>query len=119
MHPRLKALLLGLMLALAAGQAAAGEGAEAGEGHGRQDWEDDDYSHDRARRASEDGEILTIAEILGRIRTQAPGRVLDTELEHEHGQWVYEIKLLDPQGGLYKLEVDAHSGQILRYGEGD
>ena len=119
MQTRLAYQLLGLTLALATGQLAAYEDADTTNGHGRHAWEDDDHSHDRARRAMENGEILTIAEILERIRSQAPGRILDTELEHEHGQWIYEIKFLDPQGRLYELEIAARNGEILRRWEGE
>jgi uncharacterized membrane protein YkoI len=118
MHAHLRSQLIGLTLALAAGPLAAREDQGATGGHGPRVWEDGDHSHDRARRAMEKGEILTMAEILTRIRSQAPGRLLDTELEHSHGQWLYEIKLLDPQGRLYELEVSARNGQILRRWEG-
>ena len=119
MQTRLAPLLSALTLALVSGQLAAyaeGDTESPSRSHG---WEDDDHSHDRARRAMESGEILTMIEILRRIRPQAPGRVLDTELEHEHGRWIYEIKFLDPQGRLYELEIDAQNGQILRRWEGE
>jgi uncharacterized membrane protein YkoI len=116
MSPRLFTLLLPLALALAVPPPAAHGDADDWAGRSRV-WEDDDDSHDRARRASEGGEILTMSQILDRMRVQAPGRVLDTELEREHGRWVYQIKLLDPEGRLYEVEVDAHSGAIMRHGE--
>ena len=119
MPTRLVHLLFALTLALAAGQAAAQKGDHDEDRHGRQTWEDDDDSHDRARRASEGGEILTMTEILKRIRPQAPGRVLDTELERDDGRWIYEIKLLDAKGRLYEVEIDAHSGELLRKWEGE
>jgi len=108
--------LLGLTLAVASGQAAAHRDEHDADQHGRKSWEDDDSSHDRARRASEGGEILTMTEILKRVRRQAPGRVLDTELEREDGRWIYEIKLLDARGRLYEVEIDAHSGELLKWG---
>ena len=37
-----------------------------------------------------------------------------SELERESERWVYEFKLLQPGGGLLKLQVDAQSGQVLR-----
>lgn len=43
-----------------------------------------------------------------------PGQVLDLELEHEQGRWIYEIKLLQPDGQLLKLEVDARTAQVLQ-----
>ena len=114
---RLPFLLLGLTLALAIGRVVA-QAVDDEDGHGRRAWEDNDHSHDRARRAMEKGEILPIAEILRRTRQQAPGRILDTELEYEHGQWIYEIKFLDPEGRLYELEIAARNGEILRRWEG-
>ncbi len=117
-------LPLGLTLALAMGQAAAHDDevvegdAGASDGRGRHARAAEESSHDRARRAMRNGEILTISEILDRVRSHAPGRVLDTELEHEHGRWIYEIKFLDPEGRLYELEVDARNGEILRRWEG-
>ena len=119
MPPRRTHLLFALTLALATGQALAHKDGDGMHGQGARAWEDDDDSHDRARRASEGGEILTMTEILKRIRPQAPGRVLDTELEREDGRWIYEIKLLDAKGRLYEVEIDAHSGELLRKWEGE
>lgn len=78
-------------------------------------WSDGDQDHDRARRAIEQGEILPLAEIFARARARFPGRVLETELDREHGLWVYELKILDPQGRLFEVSVDARSGDILEY----
>jgi uncharacterized membrane protein YkoI len=60
-----------------------------------------------------------MTEILQRLRPQAPGRVLDTELEVEDGRWIYEIKLLDAKGRLYAVDIDAQSGELLRKWEGE
>lgn len=109
-----------MTLALATGPLFAhdedGPDAVARDGHHAA--ADEQQSHDRARRAMQNGEILPIATILQRIHAQAPGRILHTELEHEHGQWIYEIKFLDPKGRLYELEIAARNGEILRRWEG-
>lgn len=104
-------LVLGLTLAVAAGSACGDHPFGGGKGH--HEWEDDDHSYDRARRASERGEILSLEEIYARVATQVPGRVLETELEHEHGGWVYELKILDPQGRLQDVSLDARTGLVL------
>ena len=106
---------------------AAGWGSAHGGGHhGDRDWEDADHSYDRARRASERGEILSLAEIYTRAAARFPGRVLEAELEpqdhghgQKHGHWVYELKILDPGGRLLKVYLDAHSGAILDHEEDD
>ena len=112
-------LLFALAFALLTGGAGAREGVEQ-EGRQRHgDWDDNDKDHDRARRASAGGQMLTMTELLGRIHTQVTGRILDMELEHEDGAWMYEIKVLDPEGRLYELVVDAKSGRVLQRWGGD
>jgi len=102
-------LIIGLPLLLATGWSTV---------HGApHEWEDDDHSHDRARRATERGEILNLSEVYTRIAAQVPGRVLEAELEREHGRWVYELKILDPRGRLQEIELDARTGVILDHEE--
>ena len=36
------------------------------------------------------------------------------ELEREDGRWVYELKLLQNDGRLLKLAVDARDGLVLK-----
>ena len=112
-------LLFALAFALLSGGAGAHEGVEREDGQRHGDWDDNDEDHDRARRASAGGQILTMTELLGRIHTQVTGRILDMELEHEDGAWIYEIKVLDPEGRLYELVVDAKSGRVLQRWGGD
>lgn len=114
MHPRTACSILALGLAL-----AAGRGLGHGDGRGGPDWEDDGHSHDRARRASARGEILSLAEIYKRAAARFPGRVLEAELESEQGQWVYELKMLDPAGRLRKVDLDARTGEFLQREDDD
>ncbi|WP_101050257.1 PepSY domain-containing protein [Macromonas nakdongensis] len=73
-----------------------------------------DSDHDRARAALVAGEVLPLAEVLQRVARQHPGHVLEVELEREDGRWVYELKLLQGDGGVLKLEADARDGTVLR-----
>lgn len=114
--------MFGLAIALAAEGAVAfafdEDEDESREVHARPTWKDNDAIHDRARRAREGGEILTMTEIIKRVHARTPGRVLDAELEREGGPWIYEIRLLDPRGRLFQLKIDAHSGETLDSTEG-
>ena len=74
----------------------------------------DDDDHDRARRAMEAGEIMPLHTLLERVAQRHPGQVVGVELEREDGAWVYELKLLRPDGVLLKLELDARDGTVLR-----
>ena len=87
------------------------------DGQGSQ-WEDDDHSYDRARRAVSRGEVLPIEKILEHVRAQVEGQILEIEFEQEHGRWVYEFKIIDAKGRLLEASFDAQSGKLL-YAEED
>jgi len=76
---------------------------------------DDERDHDRARRALQAGEVLPLSTVLARLATTHPGQVLEVELERDGGRWIYEIKLLQPGGGLLKLKLDARTGEVLKH----
>lgn len=75
--------------------------------------------HDRARAAVQAGEVLPLPALLERLQRTHPGGVLELELEREHGRWIYEVKLLQPDGQLLKLEVDAATAQVLKVRRAD
>lgn len=75
---------------------------------------DREHDQDRARAAVQAGQALPLKTVLARLEREAPGQVLDVELEQKDGRWIYEIKLLQPGGRLVKLEVDAATAEVLR-----
>lgn len=75
---------------------------------------DEDDDHDRARAAVAAGQVLPLQTVLARLRTHHPGEVLEVELEQDHGHWRYEIKLLQADGALRKLKLDARTGEVLQ-----
>ncbi|MEI7613196.1 MAG: PepSY domain-containing protein [Betaproteobacteria bacterium] len=74
---------------------------------------DERSDHDRALNALESGEILPLRGVLEKVERDTPGRVLEVDLEHKKGRWVYEIKLLRQGGALTKLLIDARDGSII------
>lgn len=113
-----------IALVVAAGVVRADDDAEPHDGPGHDvgqtpGWVDEDHSYDRARRASERGEILPLTEIYERVLRRFPGRVLEAELEREDGRWIYELKVLDASGRLYEVDTDASTGKILKHEEDD
>lgn len=73
----------------------------------------DRRDHDRARAAVAAGQRMPLSEILRQIEARFGGRVLEIELEHEDDGPVYEIELLDDNGRVLELDVDAATGAIL------
>jgi hypothetical protein len=69
--------------------------------------------HERARAAVQAGEVLPLPVLLERLGKTHPGQVLELELERDEGRWIYDIKLLEPGGRVAKLQVDAHTAEVL------
>ena len=55
--------------------------------------------------------------IIGEARGKLPGDVAGIEIEHEGGRWRYEFRVVDSQGRLFEVYVDARSGEIERIKE--
>jgi uncharacterized membrane protein YkoI len=67
--------------------------------------------HDRARSAVEAGQIRPLQEILAAVRAQVPGRLLDARLQQNNR--VYEVILLQADGQVVAVTVDARTAQVL------
>ncbi len=62
----------------------------------------------------ERGEILPLEQIIKMNESQLAGRIVEVELERERGAYLYEIKVLQPDGRYREIKIDARSGQIVR-----
>ena len=71
--------------------------------------------HDRARLALERGEIRPLHTILPQVEDRFGARLLEVELEREHGRFVYEMELITPGGRILEVQVDAASGAVLEH----
>ena len=77
-------------------------------------WAHEHGDHDRARQALEQGKVLPLRAVLDTIEREYQGQVLKIEFEQEGGRFIYEIRLLQRDGRMAKLEVDAVDGRVLK-----
>jgi len=83
---------------------------------------DDDSDHERARQALAGGNVAPLALILEKVESLYPGKVIEVELESEGdegeepyvGGFLYEIKLLTPEGDVLKIHMDAATMELMR-----
>jgi len=75
-----------------------------------------DEDHDRARHALERGEILSLDKVMAVVRDRVGGDVVGVELERDDERWIYEFKVLRPDGRVVEVTVDAASARILKGG---
>lgn len=69
------------------------------------------HDEDEARRAVENGEVLPLERVLAGLGSAMPGEVSGLELEKENGIWIYEFKIISPDGRMLTVRVDAKTGQ--------
>lgn len=73
-----------------------------------------EHDHNRAKNAVKAGEILPLSTVLDIAAKAYPGKVLEVELEYEHERWVYEFKILQANGVVLKLYLDAKDGSLVK-----
>lgn len=77
----------------------------------------DHLDQDQARQAVASGEVMSYPALQERLRHECDCQILEARLhpENDHGRrfWVYEVKALSGAGQLFKLELDAATGEVL------
>jgi uncharacterized membrane protein YkoI len=85
------------------------------------------HNHDRdmAEQLQALGEVRPLQDVLAQVARDYPGQVLKVDFEREdddddclkcRGRWIYELKLLQDQGRMTKLKIDARTGETLWVG---
>lgn len=72
-----------------------------------------DYDHEAARAALARGEILPLTRILTLVAQQAPGDILEIELDREQARFIYEVRVLTPAGKVVEVKFEAKTGARL------
>lgn len=72
-----------------------------------------DSDHELARQALQQGKVLPLRTVLDMVEREHQGQVVKVEFEHDDGRFIYEMRLLHPDGQMSKLEVDAVNGRTL------
>lgn len=74
---------------------------------------DRDPDSDTVRKWVQEGRVLPLEELLARHGDRIRGRLLDIEVEREHGRIVYELETVDDEGRVHEIYLDAESGEWL------
>ena len=74
---------------------------------------DDELEASVIRAKVQNGEILSLEQILQKNPSLSSQRLLDLEVELEHGNIVYELELIQQDGAVNKVLIDAANGEIV------
>jgi uncharacterized membrane protein YkoI len=83
-------------------------------GSEEQAWREHGSVYEQAREAVRRGEALPLHLVRAHLQRIAPGKIVATHYEFEFERWVYEFKIVDPQGRLRKVHLDARSGELVK-----
>jgi uncharacterized membrane protein YkoI len=74
-----------------------------------------DLDQDEALQLRQQGVILPLEQLLQQALDLHPGaKLLEAELEEKHGVYIYEVELLDTDGVVRELDLEAASGRLLK-----
>lgn len=73
-----------------------------------------DISQTTARKLSASGQILPLETIHTKAKSIKAGKILETELESKKGIYIYEVELLDNQGTVWEIKLDAKTGALIK-----
>lgn len=68
---------------------------------------------DRGADGAHKGPMLSRDEAVQRVVKEYPGKVVETELEREHGRKAWKVRIKDEQGTIKTRYVDAATGKSV------
>ncbi len=77
-------------------------------------WAGRDIKPEAVRDWVESGKILSFEEIFQLNKSYLSGKILDLEVEKQHGRIVYEIEQLKENGEVSEVYIDAVTGQFIK-----
>lgn len=70
---------------------------------------------DEARELKQSGQIMSLETLIAQLRQDYPGQIIEIELDDRDDRYVYDIELVDDEGVVIELRIDAATGEVLRY----
>ena len=74
---------------------------------------DDDATPAEAARMQKSGEIMSEEDLMKRVHSEFPGKVVEMELERKGGRYVYEVEVVSEKGVKQEMQFDAKTGDLL------
>jgi uncharacterized membrane protein YkoI len=74
---------------------------------------DGQVDQEGARTAVKRGDARPFEQILAKARPALQGEIVGQKLEQHRGQWMYEFRVVAPDGHMHYVHFDARSGRPL------
>lgn len=76
-----------------------------------------DIGAKQARILSAQNKILPLEQIITKVLAIKSGQIIEAELEEQDNGYSYELEILDENGIVWELEVDANTGELMEMKE--
>jgi len=73
----------------------------------------DESDHELARQALQQGKVLPLRTVLDQVEREYKGQVIKVEFEHDDGRFIYELRVLQADGRVLKVKINAVNGKVL------
>ncbi len=73
-----------------------------------------DETQASAQKLLKAGKILPLEKIRALAKALKPGEILETELEHKKGMYIYEVEILDDRSQVWEIKLDAKTGRLIK-----
>jgi uncharacterized membrane protein YkoI len=58
---------------------------------------------------------MSLESVIAQVRKDYPGQIIEIELDEEDDRFIYEIEVVNDDGVVIELEIDAATGEVLKY----
>ncbi|WP_290697834.1 hypothetical protein [Amphritea sp.] len=69
--------------------------------------------YEACRLLVNEGEILSMSELMKLVNTLSEGKIIDTRLLQDEQSYIYEMEIAGTDGMVQMLYVDARSGMVI------
>ena len=76
-------------------------------------WSDSKEAKKQGKVEMANAAKVTIEQAIKAASDKAPGKVIEAELEHEHGKVVWKLKVVAADNKVVEVHVDADSGAVI------
>jgi len=70
---------------------------------------------DEAMELKQSGQIMSLETLIAQVQKNYPGQIIEIKLDEKDDRYVYEIEVVDNEGVVIELTIDAATGEVLRY----
>ncbi len=58
---------------------------------------------------------MSLESLIAQVQRDYPGQIIKIELDDRRDRYIYEIELVNDEGVVIELDIDAATGEVIKY----